>query len=418
VQSGETLWSIASNYGVDPQILAADNEVPESGALAVGQTLVIRFPRLVHAVSSGDTLESVAADYGVSLRSLWQNNWYLRGSRELTPRQPLIIKTFSQPARTAQFNGYAYPQIDLSLLRAEASFLSYVIPFTYGISADGGLLPLDDEAMLDVIRGQGSRPVLHLSSYTENEQFDSNRAAKLLTDLAAQDRMTVQIEALIQEKGFAGVDVDFEFLPPALADSYAAFLARLRQRLGPQGYFVWAALAPKTSPDQPGLLYEGHKYDAVGEAVDAVLLMTYEWGYTYGPPMAVAPLPNVRAVLEYALTVISPSKIFLGIPNYGYDWPLPFQAGVTRAESISNRRAIELAVRYGVPISYDEEAQAPNFTYESEGVTHQVWFEDARSIAAKLDLIAQYGLRGGSLWNIDRPFSQTYLTIASQFRIY
>ena len=230
--------------------------------------------------------------------------------------------------------------------------------------------------------------------------------------------MILEIEALIQEKGFAGVDVDFEFLPPSLADSYAAFLARLRQRLGPQGYFVWAALAPKTSPDQPGLLYEGHKYDAVGEAVDAVLLMTYEWGYTYGPPMAVAPLPNVRAVLEYALSVISPSKIFLGIPNYGYDWPLPFQAGVTRAESISNRRAIELAVQYGVPISVDEEAQAPNFTYESEGVTHQVWFEDARSIAAKLGLITQYGLRGGSLWNIDRPFSQTYLTIASQFRIY
>ena len=164
MQSGETLWSIASNYGVDPQILAVDNEVPEDGALAVGQTLVIRFPRLVHAVSPGDTLESVAADYGVSLRTLWQNNWYLGGSRELTPRQPLIIKTFSQPARAAQFNGYAYPQIDLSLLRAEASFLSCVIPFTYGISADGGLLPLDDEALLDVIRGQGSRPVLHLSS--------------------------------------------------------------------------------------------------------------------------------------------------------------------------------------------------------------------------------------------------------------
>ena len=63
-----------------------------------------------------------------------------------------------------------------------------------------------------------------------------------------------------------------------------------------------------------GSLYEGHDYAAVGAAVDAVLLMTYEWGYTYGPPMAVAPLPNVQAVLDYAVTAILPKKILLGVP--------------------------------------------------------------------------------------------------------
>ncbi len=52
--------------------------------------------------------------------------------------------------------------------------------------------------------------------------------------------------------------------------------------------------------------------------------MTYEWGYKYGPNMAVAPLNMVRRVLDYAVTEIIPEKIMLGIPNYGYDWPLPF----------------------------------------------------------------------------------------------
>lgn len=120
---------------------------------------------------------------------------------------------------------------------------------------------------------------------------------------------------------------------------YAQFLARLRRLLHSQGFFLWAALAPKTSARQTGLLYEGHDYAAVGAAVDGVLLMTYEWGYIAGPPMAVAPLPNVRQVLDYAVTAISPSKLLLGIPNYGYDWPLPFIQGQTRAQSISNQRA-------------------------------------------------------------------------------
>ena len=61
VQAGETVGSIAESYGVDPARLAADNAVPPSGALAVGQTLVVRFPRQVHAVRAGETLASIAA---------------------------------------------------------------------------------------------------------------------------------------------------------------------------------------------------------------------------------------------------------------------------------------------------------------------------------------------------------------------
>ena len=146
--------------------------------------------------------------------------------------------------------------------------------------------------------------------------------------------------------------------------------------------------------------------------------MTYEWGYTYGPPMAVAPLPNVRAVLDYAVTEMPPSKIFLGVPNYGYDWPLPFVQGTTRAQSISNQRAIELAVQYGAEIAYDETAQAPNFQYtDASGTVHQVWFEDARSMEAKLALIAEYGFKGAGFWNLMRPFSQTWLTSAELYDI-
>ena len=145
---------------------------------------------------------------------------------------------------------------------------------------------------------------------------------------------------------------------------------------------------------------------------------SYEWGYTYGPPMAVAPLPNVREVLDYAVTEIPPEKIFLGVPNYGYDWPLPFVQGTTRAQSISNQYAIELAIRYDIAIQYDHTSQSPFFHYtDDSGTVHEVWFEDARSMAAKLELIAEYGLRGAGFWNLMRPFSQTWLTLDSLYDI-
>ena len=149
-----------------------------------------------------------------------------------------------------------------------------------------------------------------------------------------------------------------------------------------------------------------------------MLLMTYEWGYTAGPPMAVAPVPNVRSVLDYAVTEMPPEKILQGIPNYGYDWPLPFVQGVTRAQSISNQRAIQIAIERGVAIQYDETAQAPFFRYADEdGRSHEVWFEDARSMDAKLRLIAEYGFQGGGIWNLMRPFSQTWLVLDSLYEL-
>lgn len=134
--------------------------------------------------------------------------------------------------------------------------------------------------------------------------------------------------------------------------------------------------------------------------------------------MAVAPLPNVRAVLDYGVTEIPREKILLGVPNYGYDWPLPFQPGMTKAESISNQRAIQLAIQYDIAIQFDETAQSPYFNYTaSDGTTHAVWFEDARSMSAKLRLITEYQLKGCGFWNIMRPFSQTWLTLVSLYDI-
>ena len=418
VRSGESVDSIAARYGVDPARLAADNSVPSSGALAVGQTLVIRFPRQIHAVQAGETLTSIAERYGTTVRNLWRKNWSLGGGNLLSPGQTLVISYFDEPLGNAVSNGYAYPYIAPNLLAEQLPYQTFLSPFTYGISASGSLIPLEDDALLSAARQRGTRPVMHLSTLTESGQFDTQRGSLVLTDPAVQNRLIQDVIQTVLRRGYAGVDVDFEYLPGTLATAYAAFLSRLRRLLHAQGLFLWTALAPKTNAAQRGLLYEGHDYAAVGAASDGVLLMTYEWGYTYGPPMAVAPLPNVRAVLNYAVTAIPAEKILLGVPNYGYDWPLPFVQGVTRAQSISNQRAIELALEHNIAIQYDTTAQSPFFHYtDAAGTVHEVWFEDARSISAKLRLIAEYGFYGAGFWNLMRPFSQTWLVLDSLYTL-
>lgn len=275
VAAGETVDSIAVQYGVSPQRLVADNTVPSDGALAVGQTLVVRFPRQVHAVTAGETLSAIAENYGTTVRQLWRNNWELGGGDALAVGQTLVISYFGEKLGTALSNSYAYPFVQSQLLAAELPYLTALAPFTYGIMAEGGLLPLDDEALLAAAQARGTLPVMHLSTLTEEGNFDTARADLVLTDYEVQGRLAAEVLQTVLRKDFAGLDVDFEYLPGQLAQAYAAFLNRLRQLLAPQGRFLWAALAPKTSSMQRGLLYEGHSYAAVAAAVDGVLLMTY-----------------------------------------------------------------------------------------------------------------------------------------------
>ena len=138
--------------------------------------------------------------------------------------------------------------------------------------------------------------------------------------------------------------------------------------------------------------------------------------YTYGPPLAVSPINEVRRVLDYAVSEIPPEKILMGMPNYGYDWTLPYMRG-TAAQSIGLSEAADLAIRTGSEIQYDELSQTPFFNYTENGTRHVVWFDDPRSITAKLGLINEYGLAGASWWTVNRCYVPNGLITQDLFDI-
>ena len=302
-------------------------------------------------------------------------------------------------------NGYAYPSISEETLSWWLPRLTWLSAFSYGFTAEGRLVNLADENLVTAANAAGVRPMMVLTPLDAEGRFNDNIAAAVFEDPTAQTNLIDNIEANLHAKNMGGVDFDFEYIPRVYAADYVELVARTQRLLSPQGYLTSVALAPKVRADQPGVLYEGHDYAGMGRAADYCLLMTYEWGYSYGEPMAVSPINHVRRVLEYGLTEIPAEKILMGMSNYGYDWALPFVRGESKAEKLTNYQAQARAEYYGVPVEWDENAQAPFYTYATPaGVKHVVWFENERSWQARLALVAEYGLAGISIWNIMHVF--------------
>ena len=418
VQPGDTLYALARRYGVPLARLLADNALPDPARLVVGEALVIQFPAETLTLRPGESLAQAARRGGLSLKQLLRNNPQLKGRPEnALPGESLVLSFRQEKLGALSVGGDAYPDMDPDLLQAALPYLTQLSPFAYAITLQGGLRPLQDQGMVDSARAMGVRPLMLVANLEADGTFSSRLAHAVLTDSQVQGRLLASILEVFRQKGYQGVDLDLEYVPGEDARAYAQFAARLRQLLAPLGGRVMVDLAPKLRAEQPGALYEGHHYPLLGEAADEVFLMTYEWGYTDGPPMAVAPLGNVRLVAEYAVSAIPPEKIWLGIPNYGYDWTLPFRQG-SRARSLSNPEAVELAYENRVSIRFDQTAQSPWFRYvDGEGREHEVWFEDARSIRSKLALARELGLRGVSYWNLMRPFPQNWAVLNGLYQI-
>ena len=415
VKNGDTLWQIARRYGLSVDRLSETNQLQNPSLLSVGQALLIPREDAVYTVRQGDTLWQIARRHGVPLACLIAANPQIADPNRIVPGQVLRIPLGGCERGEILVNGYI-SSAARAALETQLPYLSFLSPFSWRADAEGGLTK--DYRMNEELAAQyGAALLLTVTNLSAAGGFSGEIAHAIFRDEAVQERFLQNLETALCEGGYYGVNLDFEYVFPYDREAYNRFLLRLSERLHSLGYLLVTALAPKSSDSQTGLLYSAHDYAAHGSAADYVVLMTYEWGYTYGPAMAVAPIDRVRQVLDYAVSVMPAGKLLLGVPNYGYDWTLPFRQG-SAARVLSNTGAVTLAGQAGAAIRYDTRAQSPFFRYyDSEGREHEVWFEDARSLRAKYALVEEYSLAGVSIWNLNSLFRTGLLLLESMYGV-
>jgi spore germination protein YaaH len=292
-------------------------------------------------------------------------------------------------------------QHDTSVVLTNRKDVNEVSPWIYGLSSSGAIVPQYPKAQAAAItsdlarlRAAGLRMVPTIANVT-NGAFAAHPVDAILRSPALTRDHIAAIVALVDRQNDAGIDIDYEDLPPGDRAAYTRFVTELAAALHARGKVLSVAVFPQTGSATAGSkVTAAQDYAAIGKVADQVRIMGYNYHWASSGSGAVAPVSWVRSVLKYATTQMPASKVVLGIPLFGYDWP----DGKQPAQTISWLQALRLSRQYHTTANYDKTSQAPHFSYASGGRSHTVWFENAESSTAKFDVVKGNSAAGVYLW--------------------
>lgn len=401
VQAGDSLFTISSRYGISIDEIRHVNGLVESN-IVPGQALLI--PLYTYIVQPGDTFTGIARKSYLSLEQLTAANSAVNPAM-LQPGMRLTIPNISNyHASALSFYVVRSPELDRSLISDFAPYSTSISIFEYHFASNGDIANnLNDLTAIQTTWNYRVRPLVTVTNLTP-EGFSPELVHQVLNNPTARTNLVNNISYLVTNRGYGGVNIDFERVMAEDRDLFTGFLRELRDRLQPLGRTLTIALPAKTSEEIPWL--KGYDYGGIGSVVDFMFIMAYDWHHAGSAPGPVAPITEVRRTVEFAIQYVPRRKIIIGMPLYGYDWTIPYSPGRV-APAISNQNAIETAMRYQSPIQYSTEFESPFFRYtDQKGLTHEVWFEDVRSMGAKMLLIREYGLQGLGAWQLTLGFTQ------------
>lgn len=420
VQVGDTITSISNQFGVSEIRLITENGILNPDNLVPGQTIVISYPQETYVVNEGDTLSEIAMKFNIPILQLYRNNPYLWEREYIYPGEELILSFDTITNMTT--NAYVFPYIDSDLLRKSLPYLTYLSVLNYKTLKGGEIQSYyDDSDLIKTAKQFGVAPLMLLTSVSFQGERNPEVIYEILLNPDYQDNHAQNMLKTIKEKGYYGLNITITFLTEVNQELYLNYLKRITSYLNKEGYPVFITLDPNFTVDEDGLQFEKVNYMNFNDLVENVYVMRFFWGTQYVPPMPIGSVRDISEFTDYLLTMIEPQKISVGFPLMGYDWTFPFIQNFSVGNAITLETAIEIALTTGATIMFDEESKTPYYEYEikvvDSFVKHIVWFVDARTIYAIVELFLDKGLDGTGLWNIMSPFPQLWLIINSTCNI-
>ena len=420
VQSGDTINSIAEQYGISVERLISDNGLINPNALVQGQAIVILYPQRTYTVEPGDTLASIVDKNGISMMQLIRNNPFLYERDYIYPGESLVISFGAD--KNIQVNGYAYSYINRDILKQSLPYLTYLSVYNYRIVNNANIISYgDDTDIIMLAKEYQAIPLLMPSAFSPTGEVNLDYVYDVLLDNEKQNNLINEMLQIVRAKGFLGINSLVNNMFESNQSLHFDFYIKLSKALRDEGYIFMVTINPHLKETENGITYEKLDYQRLSQIVDRINFLQNVWEMSEQPPQPISNISLIRPFIDDVTTMISPEMISVGKPLIGYDWTLPFVPKISKVYLVSLNSAIILAYDQRTVIQLDEESQTPYYNYikSFEGVpeSHILWFIDARSIKALDDVIIEYNLGGSGFWNLSIYYQQIWSIINASFNI-
>lgn len=414
VKTGDSLWKISEKVGMPIDTIQKVNGLENVDQLVPGLALYIPHDTLndrTYIIQAGDQLWALAQRYRSSVDQILEANPGLSPSQltigqkvTIPSPQPLTIKTlgFIVPYSIEEF---------LPMLREIAPHLTYLAVVAYTFTERGyAYKQVDDRQFVEETQKLGLQPLLCVRNFLEGD-FSAELVGGVFADETYRSNLVDSLVRFVDEEGYAGVSIDFEFVPPPQRGDFETFLQSLKDALGERILHVNVHAKTADAPENP--IIGAYDYEVIGEIADIVAVMTIDYGYPTGPPKPVAPIWWMEEVVAFALQKIPAEKMQVSFPLYGYDKAIPS----FETKALSALEAQNQAIKRYLPIQYQQEAQSPYYRYVDQNTQREVWFEDIRSFQAKYALLDANNLLGTTFWQVRFRFPQNWAYMEQHIKV-
>jgi len=428
VKSGDSLYIIAKRYNTIIESIMALNNLTSTN-LRIGQTLKIPlYTEVVVNVDSANIRRGPGTNFEVITRmtrnarlpvTAFSNNWYkvrlFNGSEGWISGTIVTRNVFDGSKPITGVLGFYTTEEGPALPSSFTSFASNTSQisetglFMYRISADnpttiekfGEFTDRDVENLVAIAHRSNMKifPVIHNLLYRPGGTTLAKNVVKVLvSDPQNRRAFALNILRLLQRFNFDGVNIDIEDVYIEDSDNLSRLYADISEVLRPRGYFFSASIPSRVSDEPFNPFSDPFNYAAIGRSLDEFVVMLYnEHGWPGSGPGPVVSIGWMERVLRYTLTRVPKEKVVAAVSVFGFD----FNLTTGRNSYVTYEMAVNLANRYNKDIIFDERTQTPMFAYrDQQGNNHEVWFENARSINAKIQLAWELGIRGIALWRL------------------
>jgi spore germination protein YaaH len=304
---------------------------------------------------------------------------------------------------------YTGDERSFEAVQAFAEYLKIVSADVYAVRTDGTIAGEDEYGVVAFCKARGIEVYACVSNYRSDpdvEDFDASLAHAAI--VTYRDAVIAGLVSLGQTGGYDGVNVDFENLAYSRdinndRGAFTAFIHELAAQLHALGLKLAISVPGKTEDSIDDDWSYPFDYAALGEDADLLQLMTYDQHGPWSEPGPVSGADWVEDCVAYAVSLVDPAKLLIGLPAYGYDWDLTDSDPASwtySATSFSWADIPGLLAKPGAVEHWDAASRSPYVPYTDRGHRHEVWFENAESLQAKTALIAKYHLAGLSMWSL------------------